>query len=184
MTYTKAIKLATPDAPAGGPEHLAAAIANAPDPTPAQRTAAAELAARVDRTDDCNVCLGTGEVCSACGDSTAICNMPVYPAKPCECTKPDPAAKQTPVNDDPQKMYESAWQSFEQWAKDSSTKTCSDQNLGREYGERMRELTKDPASLAVLKGAYAWGWRANKPYRDELEGKIKTLKTLLDKSVT
>lgn len=48
MTYTKAIRHATPDAPAGGPEHLAAAIANAPEPTPAQRTAAAELAARVD----------------------------------------------------------------------------------------------------------------------------------------
>jgi hypothetical protein len=64
MTYTKAIRHATPDAPAGGPEHLAAAIANAPEPTPAQRTAAAELAARVDAQQSAKMNFGALRVMS------------------------------------------------------------------------------------------------------------------------
>ncbi len=79
------------------------------------------------------------------------------------------------MSDELQIMYDRGWKSFHEWAADSSNKIMSDEGVGREYGDKLRELAADKVGTAAMKGAYAQGWRANKPYRDSLESQVEEL---------
>ncbi len=79
------------------------------------------------------------------------------------------------MSDELQNMYDRGWKSFHEWAADSSNKIMSDEGVGREYGDKLREMAADKVGTAAMKGAYAQGWRANKPYRDSLESQVEEL---------
>jgi len=67
---------------------------------------------------------------------------------------------------DAQKLYDKGFKYFIEWSTDKSSKISSDFNLGPEFGEELRKLAQTPMGVAILKNAYAAGWKANKPIRD------------------
>lgn len=66
--------------------------------------------------------------------------------------------------DDRQKSYQTGWDRFCKFAKDSSPKICSDAGLNVEFGEKLRELMQNDVLVACLKLAFADGWRAQTDY--------------------
>jgi hypothetical protein len=79
------------------------------------------------------------------------------------------------VSDELQIMYDRGWKSFHEWAADSSNKIVSDEGVGREFGDKLRELAADKVGTAAMKGAFWQGWRANRPYRNSLESQVEEL---------
>lgn len=80
------------------------------------------------------------------------------------------------MSDKLQELYDNGWKRFLQWSQDTSSKVASDFNLGPEFGKELRELSFTTMGQAILKTAFAVGWKANKPAREDMEAQLTLLR--------
>ena len=84
------------------------------------------------------------------------------------------------MSDEGQRLYDMGWGRFLRWAADPTGKTCTDEGVGRELGDKLRELAATEAGRAAMKSAFAEGWRSTLPLREKAGKPPEILKPTIE----